>query len=589
MSAGRPFLAAVLALGCLTHAHAAGWDLDDKALPSRRSKPAPPYDPLHLGPLPGDYSSTVLPSLTSTHQDSPRDDALIREAYRQEPETVFSQSELGFDGQRMAAMRAVRITLEYSPQILLQDTDVQGREGATRVAQGEFDTHVTGRAQADVRERRRDQFTRDLPGASASPSPYPNPLVRRSSLYEFELGLRQKLRNGVVVEPKVGFRPSINNDYNNNFDNTNDGYASFDVLIPLAKGGGRLVNQAPEIAARFDLLASVLRLRFLTSQSIRDTIQAYWNCRAAEERYKLYLESEAISMRLIKMSAALVEADELAPAQLPQILADRNSTTAYRIRAEAELILARQRLAISMGFSPESLIMAPLAADEFPEPPARSSYPDLNDLWFSALRLRDDVRSAQQLEKSRKVLMDASFLELRPRLDLQLRATYLPFENRTGTTTSQGGEFGGFAAMSLDWPIQNNTAIGSYIQNTASYEASRINLEDLRRATVSGVISAMAEVRSSDAEVRRYAEAARFNAEALRAQEELFRLGQVNLTDTITSRQRLVQSQLDYVNARERYAISLVQLRFETGMLFFSDESGGWVDARAWQTIPFVK
>ncbi len=133
---------------------------------------------------------------------------------------------------------------------------------------------------------------------------------------------------------------------------------------------------------------------------------------------------------------------------------------------------------------------------------------------------------------------------------------------------------GGFAAIGLDWPIQNNTAIGLYIQNTAAYDGSRINAEDTKRAIVSGVISAMAEVRAADAEVRRYAEAARFNAEALKAQEDLFKLGQANLTDTITTRQRLIQSQIDYVNAGERYAISLVQLRFETGLLFFFRQ--GW-------------
>ncbi len=207
---------------------------------------------------------------------------------------------------------------------------------------------MTARAQVDARDWKRD---------------------------EFEAGLRQKLRNGVVVEPKVGFRPRSDEDYNNNSNTTNEGYASFDVLIPLAKGGGRLVNEAPEIAARFDLLASVLQLRFLSSQSVRVTIQAYWNCRAAEERYRLLLESENISMRLVKLTTSLVEADELAPAELPQILADRNTTAALRIRAEADLIQARQRLAIAMGFSPESLIMAPLTADKFPEPPGRRSIP----------------------------------------------------------------------------------------------------------------------------------------------------------------------------------------------------------------------
>lgn len=530
-----------------------------------------------------------LPTLEPAQPKTSRDTSLIEEAKRQQQARAFSQRELGFDERRMDAINSVRITLEYSPQILIQDTDVQSREGATRRAQGEFDTHVTGRAQADVKQRSRSIFARPFsPAPVPSPTPYPNPLIHRTSLYEFELGLSQKLRNGIVLEPKVAFRPSLDSDYDNNFDNSNEGSVSFGVFIPLAKGGGRLVNEAPELAARFDLLASVHQLRFITSQSVRDTMLAYWRCRSAEERYKLSVESEAISLRLVKLSVALVEADELAPAQLPQILADRNTTIATRINSEAQLILARQRLAIAMGYNPDVLVMAPLTADPFPEPPRDQAYPDLNELWFAALNLRDDLRASRQLEKSRKVLMDASFLELRPRIDLQLRATQMAFETRSTTTITEGQESGIFASLSVDWPVQNNAAIGSYIQSTASHDRSRIDTENIKRTIVSGVISSMAELRAADAELKRYAEAARLNEKALAAQEDLFRLGQANLTDAITARQRLIQSRLDYVGAQERYAMSIVQLRFETGLLFFSDTQGDWIDAKAWQTVPLL-
>lgn len=529
------------------------------------------------------------PTIEPAQPKTPRDTSLIEEAKCQQHAEAFSQRELGFDERRMDAINSVRITLEYSPQILIQDTDVQSREGATRRAQGEFDTHVTGRAQADVKQRSRSIFGRPFsPSPVPSPTPYPNPLIHRTSLYEFELGLSQRLRNGIVLEPKVAFRPSLDRDYDNNFNNSNEGSVSFGVFIPLAKGGGRLVNEAPELAARFDLLASVHQLRFITAQSVRDTMLAYWRCRSAEERYKLSVESEAISLRLVKLSVALVEADELAPAQLPQILADRNTTIATRINSEAQLILARQRLAIAMGYNPDVLVMAPLTADPFPSPPKDQAYPDLNELWFAALNLRDDLRASRQLEKSRKVLMDASFLELRPRIDLQLRATQMAFETRSTATITEGQESGIFASLSVDWPVQNNAAIGSYIQSTASHERSQIDTENIKRTIVSGVISSMAELRAADAELKRYAEAARLNEKALAAQEDLFRLGQANLTDAITARQRLIQSRLDYVGAQERYAMSIAQLRFETGLLFFSDTQGDWIDAKAWQTVPLL-
>jgi len=524
----------------------------------------------------------------SARQFSPRDLAVIREARKAEIVDVYSDSDLGFSVPRISSIKAARVTMDFSPQILVQATEVQSKEGGTRVAEGPFDATVTGNISVDLKQRQRDETPRPTPTPSppSKPTSVPNPLINRIGLVNYEAGLRKRLRNGIVIEPKVGLRQQQNKDYNN-FNNNNEGYVSFDVLIPLAKGGGRLVNEAPEIAARFDLLASVLQLRHLSSLSIRDTIQAYWQCHAAEKRYQLYLESEQISARLASLSSSLVEADELAPAQLPQIIADRASTTADRIRGATDLILTRQRLAIAMGYNPETLVMAPLPSDEFPTPPEKDRWPDLNELWTTALLLRDDLRAAKRLEASRKVLMDASFLELRPRIDLQLNATYSPFETQTSQSVSDGNELRGFAALSLEWPIANNTAIGRYIQDTAAYERNGIDIETLKRTIISGVISALAQLKGAAAEINRYQEAQRLNAEALQAQEELFRLGQANLTDTITTRQRLIQSQLNYINAQERYAISLAQLRFETATLFFVDESGSWIDAKAWQLIPF--
>lgn len=540
-------------------------------------------------PTPDDPDGPL--DLESTRQFSPRDLAVIREARKSENVAVFSDAELGLSLPRISTIKAAVVTMDFSPQILIQDTEVQSREGATRVAEGPFDTTVTGKVSADLKARDRDEVPRPTPAPPPGQQPakapvIPNPLINRTALVNFEAGLRKRLRNGIVIEPKVGLRQQRNTDYNS-FNNNGESYVSFDVLIPLAKGGGKLVNEAPEIAARFDLLASVLQLRHISSLSIRDTIQAYWQCHAAEERYKLYIESESISSRLASLGASLVEADELAPAELSQIIADRASTLADRIRGATELIQTRQRLAIAIGYNPETLVMAPLPQDTFPTPPEKSQWPDLNELWTTALLLRDDLRAAKRLESSRKVLMDASFLELRPRVDLQLNATYQPFETRTNQSVSDGNELRGYAALALEWPIANNAAIGRFIQDSAAYERTGIDIETLKRSIISGVISSLAQLKGAAAEIQRYRDAQRLNADALRAQEELFRLGQANLTDTITSRQRLIQSQLNFINAQERYAISLAQLRFETATLFFADEAGSWIDAKAWQTIPF--
>lgn len=531
-------------------------------------------------------ATALEPTPPPANVRSPADFAVLREALDSKQPAGFSRADLGFDLARISGIRAVQLTLEANPQILLQDASVQSRAGTVQVAEGAFDTKIGASVKADLLERNRDQTTRAVPGAQASPSPLPNPLVTRAGVFEYEASVQKRLQNGIVVRPGVSFNQATNKD-TGVFNNQNQGRVDFVVTIPLGKGGGNVVNKAPEISARYDLLASVLQLRFITTQSVRAAMEAYWRCRAAEEVYQLRIESEEISEKLVALSAQLVQADELAPAQLPQALADRASTAAARIQAEADLIRSRQNLATIIGWPPESLALAPLTADTFPSPPTRATFPDLTRLLNTAFSLRDDLRAAQETVKSRKILLDAAFLELRPTVNLQLQASYAPFETRTSTTITEGNQWQGIGQFSFEWPVENNTAIGSYLQSAAALRNTEVSEINTERVIAAGVISSLASLRAATSTVKLYAESTRLNSDALAAQEELFRLGQGTLTDSITSRERLIQSRLSYVGAQTEYAIALVNLRFETGTLLFSDPAGDWIDGRVWMTVPF--
>lgn len=513
-----------------------------------------------------------------------KDLEVLHAAGRQEVHQPFSRETLGFDLPRFSAMKVVSITLEFSPQVLSQQENVRRNAGQVQTEEGTFDTHLLGEVRPSYQQTDRD--LKDRPNNSP-PTSYPNPLRRRESVVDYEIGLRKRLANGVVINPKVGFTQTVNRDYGDLFSNDNRGLFEFEITIPLGKGGGTLVNKAPEIAARFDLLASALQLRHVTSDSVRNVLRAYWACKAAEEILKLREESEAVATKLLSVARSLAEGDELAPSQLPQAIADRDSAVASRIQAEVDLISARQALATAMGFAPASLLLAPLPADDFPSPPKKDASPDVKSLISTALALRDDLRAVAQTEKSKKVLMDAAFLELRPTINLDLRASNSPFETRDNRQVEGGNVWRAEAAFQLDWPLENNTAIGNYVQSTAVYRNSQISVFDKERTITSEVIVAAAAVKGAVTNVRLFEESARWYGEALRSQEQLFALGQGSLTDTITARERLVNAQLEYVRAREQYANALVQLRFATGTLFFADQAGNWIDENVWKQVPF--
>ena len=501
----------------------------------------------------------------------------------------FTRSELGFDLPRIDPTAAVFATLEDSPQIALQEEQVGLRIGGVVISAGPFDTTVVGRGRIRGAREDRSVTPREgaVPAGQAAGADLQNPFVRRDSLYEYEVGLRKKFRNGVVVEPTTNYRFAGGSD-SGRFNNRSEFGFNFGVTIPLGRGLGTTVNEAPEIAAQFDWRASWFSLRNVTSQAVLTTVSTYWSCRAAERRYELLVENEEISAGLVGTVEAMVEAQELASSQLSQIRADQQSTAAQRIQSEQGLIQARQRLALAMGYGADRVALAPLTSAELPVPPSDPDYPELIDLTTAALALRDDLHAARSLEISRKVLVTASFLNLRPIIDLRLDAGYVPFDTRSSASTDRGGQFTGSVGLNLEWPIENSFQRGGLIQDLATYADSQIRVEDLERNIVSSVISDFAELRSAAAQVLRLREAARFNREALSAQQELLSLGQAPITDVITARQRLISAELSFVDVSERYAIGIAQLRYDTGTLLPWDESGSWITPLLWTTIPFA-
>ena len=575
-----PILIALVAI-CFSRESMQG-QIGEKPSPTPQLSPSPSL-PLIPGEKESDpLTGQVVPWVSPLPIPTKRDLKIIREAFEKKAYDPFSRVDLGFAIPRISALNAVRVTLDLSPQILFQKAAVRGSAGTVQVTQGAFDTTITGSIAPSA--SRNGRYIQSKP---ANPVTFPNPVVARSGVINYELGLQKTLENGIVINPNVSFSQSANTDFDHQYNDTNQGTVNFTVTIPLAKGGGTLANKAPEIAARYDLLASVLQLRFISAQSLLNTIQAYWACKAAEETYQLQLEAVESADRLVTISAALVQADERAPDQLPQILAERVNSIANRTQAESSLITARQNLAVAMGFSATSLPLAPLVADDFPQPQEVEHYPPPDKLIASALLLRDDLRGVRETVKSQKVLMDAAYLNLRPTVNLQLAASYVPLQSRTNLTNTHGNTWEVGALLSLNWPVENNTAIGLYIQSQSSFQNSQITVESTEMAVESTVITALAQLKAAAVNVKLYRDAVHWYQQTLASQEKLFQLGQATLVDTITIRQNLINAELSYITAQQSYAVSLAQLRFATGTLIFSDEKGSWIDSEVWKTVPF--
>ena len=418
------------------------------------------------------------------------------------------------------------------------------------------------------------------------------PDVEEQTSLSLDLRYNVPFRSGVVFAPGVIFEY-----LRDNFDGKPklpqfggkgvlDKYTSivgFTLDLPLGKGRGRLSVAAPEEAAELNVEASLRSQSHTLSSSVLQTLQAYWSLVGAQERLAVAEDSLETQLRLQEFADALVEGEELPPADLTQVrgrIADARSTV---LDSRLALINARLRLAEVVGLEVTELDDAPLAGTAFPEAPA----PDAFDAWSEAelqqlaVAQRDDLASARTLVDSARVLAEAAKFDLRRQVDLQLTSGY--------TAISEGGNFlDGFEGIFLEGmtgpsaminlrfelPFGNNAALGRYAQQRATMYRSQITARDLERRIETNVDELLGVLREAVLQIARLEESAEHHRQTIDSEIEKFRLGEGTVIDVLFTEDQLTSTELSLVSARQTFAVLLAQLRFEVGALVVSHRSG---------------
>ena len=371
---------------------------------------------------------------------------------------------------------------------------------------------------------------------------------------------------------------------------------SFDV--PLGRGAGMESAASRETSSLIDYEASKYALEHSSSTTVFITALAYWDLVAAQQRVGIFQESRALQGRLVGITRAMIQGDELPGVELPRVQASEAGILVTLGSAERTLHDARVSLARTIGLNVEDIINAPLASENFPLPPAEAFMDQVSTalLIREAIARRYDYKSALQLQESGKILLRAAWLDLRPLINLRgdLKYTGLGedssigggiaksvFHNWTGPSTK--------LTLSVDKPIENNVWEGRLVQREADFRQRAISTGDLERTIKAGVVQTWAALQEAAQQVRESNNAVRYYREITGAEVERLRLGGSTLIDTITTEQRLVESQLGLISARQQYANLLAQLRFETGTLVTHTPEGSRVTEENLKRMPFVQ
>ncbi len=469
---------------------------------------------------------------------------------------------------RLLLIDAVRSTLQKDPNIQVQEQQVALTRGAAQGAAGQFDP-VLDTAISAGRERTplsNSQGPQDelLKGIEAL----------KQDTVSYRLGLNKQFRSGITAGPAVQL--SRVSDNANQEVAANVAQVVFVINVPLLRGLGRSAVEAPERAAKLNAEGADLDLRQITATRIFNTVAAYWNCLAAEKQLEVLRESAARTESLLTNLTELVRTGELPAADVDQADADLAEKQADVRAGEQDLYDARQTLGLALGLGSSQLASTPLPGEDFPTPPTAGVPRTVaNDtLIQGCLKRRPDYQSSRKTELSTEALLVGARNNVKPQLDLNLQVGY--------TGLDEGNDYWRFFAAADPWatpganvlgtlrlafPIGNRAARGLLAQRVAAREQAALRSGDLGRTITSAVRSSLAQLESAVVEWRRLEASFKSYQKAVSSEAEKMTLGNSTVLDQITIADRWTSMRLKQIEVKARYAIAVVRVRYESGLL----------------------
>jgi outer membrane protein TolC len=507
-----------------------------------------------------------------------------------EPGSALTYQPPVFAEETISLIDAIRITLEHQPNIRLQEQNELYQAGLTQQATGQFDMSFVGDISYD--------FTSQETGTTDADTQ-----VLDSYTGDLNLGLTKQLRSGTVLQPFIGVSSSgfSYEDAVPTGTSTIDQHTSaigFAVDVPLGRGRGVQSTGAQEKAFEIDQRASIATTTHTATSEVLQTTRAYWSLLAAQRTVAVLERSLELNTRLLELSRAMVDADEMPRAELARALAREAESRARVEEAQRQLYQARLSLVTTIGLQVADQSQAPLAADDFPEAASDETLAsiDLGALTLHAFDERRDYAAAKLQEESDRVLFRAATLDLSPQTDLGAQVSLSGFELDNNIGEGIGGAlFGDYTGpsagvdLSVDLPIKNNAQRGQLEQQRSVYNQRAITTRDLARKIQSNVVLTSETLKEAARQVRQYAEAVEFYRETVNSEVEKFKIGMSTLLQTNFTEQNQISAELALISSQSQYAQLLAQLRFESATLLTEEPEGWIVDERHLAVPPVVE
>ncbi len=459
----------------------------------------------------------------------------------------------------LTLQEVVRTTLSQQATIALGKEQLVQSDAVITLARAEFDWNL---------ETNLNHSADYLPTGAST-------LYDRILTTAYDMRLVKKTESGLSFEPGVQLRraSSAPVGYSSATDNTLR--VSFALVVPLMQGSGKTAVTARETAARFDYEAARFELQHTIAQSAYDSVVAYWQYVAADERLKLAIAAEERADSVVVNTEALVNADEVPQAELVNAQANQLEKKMSREHAELALLEAKLTIGLLMGIVPEKSADLLLPTGNFPvvsDTLAQATRNNHQQILAGADR-RGDLRALLQKSKAVENVVVAAKDALDPKLDLVSAIGYDGYQS--GTTLQKSFQTVENRQKYPDWsvglrfsyPLENSTARGNYAIASSLQTQNAIRVRELRRSVAStlrtvvqSLLNVARENETADRSVASY-------QQAVNNEKEKYLMGESTLFDLLYTQDKLESAQLTRTDVNLSGALLLTKLQFESGSL----------------------
>lgn len=467
------------------------------------------------------------------------------------------------------------LTLTESPTIRRNYLAINTAQGELRVQKSAFDYNLF--SSASISRSRLSVFTMD-----------PRYTLTDGELntrgFVSAVGVSRMFRSGLSASLSVNYNSVTDNFSINRFNesvgpNITDHYmtSSLSLSQPLVRGRGRTMATALEESAALNLKSAQSNLSFANSIQVLEVSSAYWQYLAAHESAMIYEQNEARVRRMLEVTQDLVNGDKKPKGDLDQVKADLANQERQSHVAKQNLVAARLNLGRAIGLSDEESQMIGVPKDDFPtiDGSGYVSGMSLESLKEVARENRKDIESNQLTQEALNLRLRLANNNRKPQLDLLGTLNYggASMGNNLSDswgafTNSEGRDVGFEMGLRFNFPVNNNRAQGTYAQSQAMLMDQEVYTENLARNIDLNVAIATTNIENRTQILINAKRSLDYYQQVYENEQIKFQNGLSTLLNLIIFQERLTFAQLEYLQARQQFALAIVNLRFETGTLY---------------------